>query len=585
MAALITALDNHTPLQIGENGHSQYGWSHNVQERIGQLHMQITRTDSKTIEELGNIFDGIIQDLQNQYNSDKISKQILIDMLSVMYKMFGHTRDIIDGKGEYAITYMLIYRWYAFYPELATFALKCCISLENETDHPFGSWKDIKYFCNYCRTKSQNEDHPLILYAILLANTQIRNDVTLDKPSLAGKWVPREKSSKFGWLFRKLATGYFPEYMWTARTEKQQKAAQLKCFLQYRTICSSLNQKLDTVQVKQCDNQWSSIEPAKQTSITMHKQKTAFLNKTKDGKQRSELEDRIQCAEKFKEYAQKASRGEVEVKGKRVGLNDFTSNALELLEKSRYQSSESGSFQEEMDLLNAQWRDNSTQTGSLGNMVAMVDVSGSMEGDPMNAAIALGCRVAEKSALGKRVITFSASPSWVDLDACDTFTSMVDKLHRADWGQNTNIYKAFNLVLDAIEEAKLSAEQVEKMIFAIFSDMQIDASDIEANGSARNTLFQKITELYAKRGITLYGTPFKPPHLLFWNLRSTRGTPVLSSEKNVSMMSGFSAALLNLYCEKGIEALQSASPWTTLLEMLSKPRFDFLGEKVVEVLL
>ena len=68
MAALITALDNHTPLQIGENGHSQYGWSHNVQERIGQLHMQITRTDSKTIEELGNIFDGIIQDLQNQYN-------------------------------------------------------------------------------------------------------------------------------------------------------------------------------------------------------------------------------------------------------------------------------------------------------------------------------------------------------------------------------------------------------------------------------------------------------------------------------------------------------------------------------------
>ena len=238
-----------------------------------------------------------------------------------------------------------------------------------------------------------------------------------------------------------------------------------------------------------------------------------------------------------------------------------------------------------MDLLNAQWRDNSTQTGELGNMVAMVDVSGSMEGDPMNAAIALGCRVAEKSVLGKRVITFSSNPSWVDLDGCDTFTSMVDKMQRADWGQRTNIYKAFTLVLDAIEQAMLTPEQVEKMIFAIFSDMQIDNSDGEVTGSNRNTLFENISELYAKRGLKMHGVPFKPPHLLFWNLRSTTGTPVLSSEKNVSMMSGFSAALLNLYCETGIDALQSASPWSSLLEMLSKPRFDFLGEKVVEVLL
>ena len=568
MAALITALDNHTPLQIGENGHSEYGWSHNVQERIAQLHMQITRTDSTTIESLGDIFDGIVQDIQSQHKSDKISKQILIDMLSVMYKMFGHTRDIQEGKGEYAITYMLIYRWYAFYPTLATFALKCCISLENDTIHPFGSWKDIKYFCNYCKEKSQNDSHSLILYAIQLANTQIRNDVKLEKPSLAGKWVPREKSSKFGWLFKKLAIDYFSEYIWTAKTEKQKKAAQLKCFSQYRTICSALNKKLETVQVKQCSNQWSTIVPTHQTSITMHKQKTAFLNKTKDGKQRSELEDRIQCAEKFKEYAQKASRGEVEVKGKRIGLNDFTLNARELLAKSRYGESED--FQSEMDLLNAQWRDNSTQTGELGNMVAMVDVSGSMEGDPMNAAIALGCRVAEKSVLGKRVITFSSNPSWVDLDGCDTFTSMVDKMQRADWGQRTNIYKAFTLVLDAIEQAMLTPEQVEKMIFAIFSDMQIDNSDGEVTGSNRNTLFENISELYAKRGLKMHGVPFKPPHLLFWNLRSTTGTPVLSSEKNVSMMSGFSAALLNLYCETGIDALQSASPWSSLLEMLSK---------------
>ena len=578
MSALISALDNHTPIQYGEKGHAEYGWSNNVQERISQLHMQIVRTDS--IESLGDIFDSIIRDIQCQYNSGKISKEKMVDMLSVMYKMFGLTRDIIDGKGEYAISYMLIYRWYAFYPELATFALQTCVSLNEDTVHPFGSWKDIKYFCNYCKQMSGTEYHPLIHFAIQLVNNQIRNDVNADKISLAGKWVPREKSSKFGWLFKQLAVDYFNEYILTAKSAQQQKSATLKCFTKYREICSKLNKQLDTVQIKQCGNEWSKIDPTKQTSITMHKQKKAFLNKAKDNTQRSEEEDRIQCATNFLEYLEKVKKGEARINGKRVGLNDFTKNALELLRSC-------GEDTSEKDILNAQWKDNSTQTGSLGDMVALVDVSGSMSGDPLHAAIALGCRVAEKSKLGKRVLTFSSNPSWVDLDGCNEFTDMVDKLRSADWGQSTNIYKAFALILDAIESAKLTHEEVEKMIFVIFSDMQIDVSDPEYTNTDKNkkALFEKISDLYAKRGIKMTGTPFKPPHLLFWNLRSTGGTPVLSTEGNVSTMSGFSASLLNLYCEKGMEALQSCSPWSMLLEAVSKERFQCLGEKIIEVLL
>jgi hypothetical protein len=217
MSALISALDNYTPIQYGENGHAEYTWSNNIQERITQLHMQIVRTDSNTIQNLGDIFDSIISDIQCQYNSDKISKGKMIDMLSVMYKMFGLTRDIVDGKGEYAISYMLIYRWYAFYPDLATFALQCCVLLNEHTVHPLGSWKDIKYFCNYCKTMSGNEYHPLIYHSIQLVNKQIRSDVNADKISLAGKWVPREKSTKFGWLFKQLAVDYFSEYFITAK--------------------------------------------------------------------------------------------------------------------------------------------------------------------------------------------------------------------------------------------------------------------------------------------------------------------------------------------------------------------------------
>ena len=49
MAALINALDNYTPLQFGENGHSEYGWSNNIREKILQLSFQLVRTKKDKI--------------------------------------------------------------------------------------------------------------------------------------------------------------------------------------------------------------------------------------------------------------------------------------------------------------------------------------------------------------------------------------------------------------------------------------------------------------------------------------------------------------------------------------------------------
>jgi ABC-type amino acid transport substrate-binding protein len=79
------------------------------------------------------------------------------------------------------------------------------------------------------------------------------------------------------------------------------------------------------------------------------------------------------------------------------------------------------------------------------------------------------------------------------------------------------------------------------------------------------------------------GQPYKPPHILFWNLRSTSGFPVLSSQKNTSMMSGFSAALLNLFCDEGMNALKSCTPWSLLLKSLDNERYSILGNKLEEI--
>ena len=61
MTALFNALDNYTPSQIGENGHSEFTWSNSTREQILQLSFQLTRCkDPKQIENLSRIVDQIL---------------------------------------------------------------------------------------------------------------------------------------------------------------------------------------------------------------------------------------------------------------------------------------------------------------------------------------------------------------------------------------------------------------------------------------------------------------------------------------------------------------------------------------------
>ena len=566
MSAIISALDNFTPLQIGENGSSEYTWSNNVRERIIQLSFQLTRVrDEITINNLSNKTDIILKDLTNSYKASMLSREEYLEYMSIMFRMIGHTRDIIDGKGEYALSYMLLEVWNKHYPELAKFALRLFVLPITKDFHPYGSWKDIKYIYK------KNKYSSLVQYSSQLILTQLKEDSLSDNPSLAAKWVPREKS-QFSELFTELAIDYFCDYIKSAKTDEARRKAIIKAKMDFRKLISGLNKKLDTVQVKQCGLDWSNINPSKQTSITMHKQKKAFLNVDKAGKQRSNLEDRIVCANKFKEFTKKAVNGEVEVNGKRIGMNDFTKEALKLISSGQKNS-------DEASILNAQWLNNSKQTGKLGKMIAMVDVSGSMNGDPMFAAIALGIRVAEKSMLGKRVMTFSASPSWVNLTGQDTFIDMVDTVRRAEWGMNTNFAAALTMILDAIVTQKLKPEDVEDMVLAIFSDMQMDQAD-----PSSKSVIDFIESKYAEAGQRLWNKPFKVPHILFWNLRSTDGFPTLSTQKNASMMSGFSPALLNMFCEEGLEALQSCTPWSLFIKSLDNERYKPLDTFIRETL-
>jgi len=572
MAALVNALDNYTPKQIGENGHVEYGWSNDIREKIVQFSFQLVRTN--TDSNLKTVLNDMLTILKRNTTSVSIvERELARGYLSMLYRMIGHTRDIIDGKGEYNLTYMMIYTWYNFYPELAKFALLCLVDLGDRNIHQYGSWKDIKYFCDYVKSENPCYMHPLIEYAIKLINNQISKDyekmlLNSNEISLVAKWVPREKST-FGWLYEQLAADYFYYFLSTATTSGSRQKAILKCKTEYRKVLSSLNRKIETLQIKQCGQSWSSIDFNKVTSISITKQKKAFLNVNKDGETRfPDASDRVQCAENFNNHIQSAIKNCSEIKGKRVGMADFTKQAIDLIHGHNNQT--------ERDILNSQWRDNAKQTGALGNMIAMVDVSGSMDGDPMNVAIALGLRIAENSTLGKRVMTFSSKPTWVKLDGCLDFVSQVKVVRDAEWGMNTNFYAALDLILNAIIENKMSEEDVQDLVLVILSDMQMDDGDT----CNKQTLYDTMKEKYQIAGIRVQGKPYKPPHILFWNLRSANGFPSLSTQPNCSMMSGFSPALLNLFCDQGLNALQSCTPWSLLERSLENERYKILGDRL-----
>jgi len=567
MSMLIAALDTEQPItQKGENQHYEYVWAEDAKEKIVQFHFQVTRTNEDGLERLKHVLNGLLKNLVELKETDKSSA---VYYLSILYRMIGMTRDIIDGKGECSLTYMMILSWYTFFPSLACFAIQTLVQLDDK--HPYGSWKDIKYFCKYCKLQKLQVHHPLIQYCIELLNKQLKKDTVtmLENPkaqiSLAGKWVARENSS-FGWLYEKFAVHYFADYMRTTNSNNRKKAI-LKCKTEYRKVCSALNKHIDTLQIKQCDKRWAEINFDNVTSVSMIKQKDAFMNKkSKDD------EDRIECAVLFKQYIENQFKEKKEIKGARIGMADFTKQALLLISKTDCQL--------DKDVLNSQWRDNLSKLPALGKMIAMVDVSGSMEGDPMLVAIALGLQIAEKSVLGKRVMTFSEKPTWVDLEPYPDFVSQVKVLQKSHWGMNTNFHLALDTILNVIVKNKFPASEVEDLVLVILSDMQMDRGD----NCDKDTLYSIMKKKYADAGIKICGEPYNPPHILFWNLRSTSGFPSLSSDKNTSMMSGFSPALLKIFCEKGIDALQTFSPWGILEESLKNERYQILHDKIIEVL-
>ena len=115
MSALVAALDTHTPTQVGANGHLQYGWSNDIKEKILQFSFQLTRCDKSVVRTaLASKFREIMAQVPV---SAKIDDN---NLLTLIMQMIVHTRDIVNGKGEYELAYMMIYELLSLCTERVT---------------------------------------------------------------------------------------------------------------------------------------------------------------------------------------------------------------------------------------------------------------------------------------------------------------------------------------------------------------------------------------------------------------------------------------------------------------------------------
>lgn len=526
---------------LGENGMAQLTTT--TDSRVDLFFNAVRSTPE---EGMRGLIDKVVAQIRSEATDSKEKAELAADLIVSIFQMRA-TRGM--GKGERHLAVVSLVYLHTMFP-------KTIESLMEEVPF-YGSWKDLLEISTSVKVQTGLRDACLKLFA-----RQLEEDAKAVRASeakgaegnltisLAAKWAPREGKAydKKGKVVKTLSKMLFP-------LETLSKGDRRKL---YRKLVGGLTRQLKVPEMLMSAQRWGEINFKEVPSLCLDRHRKAFLNEDlkiklqasefETGNRLPESADRVACrahlVEKLKEGA---------VNGKQLFPH-------EIVQKFR---SGYGSGLSEMEELmsQAQWvaiRDDvlkgmaelkvSEDKGGkvdLGNLVPLVDVSGSMSGIPMEVAIALGILVSEISAdcIKNRVLTFESRPQWFALDSNDSIGEKVRKLRRAPWGGSTNFTLALEMIYNVVKSNRLLEEDVPDLI--VFSDMQFDQAD-----RSFATQYEQIKRAFHSLGMDIMGKPYDPPRIIFWNLRgnSHRGShaPVTAETENVQLLSGFSPSLLKL---------------------------------------
>jgi hypothetical protein len=428
-------------------------------------------------------------------------------------KCIFYTRDCREGKGERIITFILLKVLYDNFPDIYhanvfTLAKKYgrfydiinmseIIGLENA---------DIEITGIAQQLQSDYENYELLSNNSTSTSTSIQI-------SLCAKWIPSQTCNRHKVFYKLLRNKLFPNIYNSDEI--------------YRKMISQLREHLKIVERYMSLNLWDNINFSHVPASAM---KIYGKGKDKNGAFYRH------CNDRFIQYLNDVKEGKSKINSTGISPYKLVSKYMENSEEDIYD-----------DVVELQWKDminklkNTKNIDTLKNSYAIVDVSGSMYGIPLQVAISLGLVINEIS--GNDILTFSQVPEWHKIKG-NTLKEKVESLNGAKWGANTNFNAVYELIYnykckvleDKVDKGNIKADSY----LFVFSDMQFD--EAYGNNNERKPMYEYYKDKFESIGLKL-------PKIVFWNLRAVENIacPVSVDSNGTALVSGFSEQLLKAF--------------------------------------
>lgn len=416
-------------------------------------------------------------------------------------KCLFYLRDVRGGQGERRF-FRTAFRWLCDkHPEVAK------RNLNNVSE--YGRWDDLIYVAE--GTKCQTAAFNIIKHQLAL-------DVQCKTPSLLAKWLPSQNASNKD---TKRLGHVLANYLHMTNKE-------------YRKTLSVLRERINVLERLMSANRWDEIEFDKIPSRAGIIYRNAFAR-------------RDILAKRYEAFAKSS---ETKVNAEALYPHDIARRALDYgMKRADINTPERLMLQKYWDNLKDFYN------GREENGIAVVDVSGSMAGIPMEAAVSMGAYIADKAhgPFANHFITFSANPKLVRFEGVD----IVDKFNRcvnANWGMNTNVAAVFDMLLNTAKKKHVKVEDMPTRIY-IFSDMEFDkcmtfdsnyhdewgwglrACKHPSSTQEVNSDLEKIKRKWRAAG-------YQMPSVIFWNLNA-RNNRIPAIGDGFSYVSGFSPSMID----------------------------------------
>ena len=301
----------------------------------------------------------------------------------------------------------------------------------------------------------------------------------------------------------------------------------------FKRIVRYLRKRIGVIESLMSAGRWDEIKYPEVPSRAMMIYRNAFMKHDEN---------------RYRAFIDKAVKGDAKI-------NSFTLYPYDLVEKI-WGFLYKGAIEDKV--VEAQWRQLPDYVEPGTNALVIADTSGSMMGRPMATSIGLAIYFAERNvgAYHNMWMSFSSNPK-IHMLKGNTLAEKINSINMRDWNMNTDLRKAFELVLDIALKNNVPQEDMPKSLIVI-SDMEIDAC-----GNREWTFYEKMSQRFRKHG-------YQIPNIIFWNVNSRHDIFHADSKRiGVQLCSGQSTTVF-----KQMLSCIGMTPVEAMEKVINAERYD-----------